>query len=841
MMKILLTLLCLQFTYFGFAQSSKELEKVSVVWQLQQNDCPQKGRFTAAFVFQNNGQKAVDLSKWDLYFSYPREIVAINSANARATAHGGDFRQISFKTTITSGKSVKVNYVAKGKTMNVTDAPSGLYWVSKNDPKHIVNVKHLKINLGEKHEQELVKKAAATAYQKNENTAVLPITQVQKILPTPVKYQETAGSFILSASTKLVFDSVFAQEAALFKHELNALLGKTLVEAATSENDYIQLKLVKGLADENYQLSVTKERVLISASTASGIFYGLQSLKMMMPPLTWSKKQQQINIQAVEVTDAPRFGYRSFMLDVARNFQSKLEILKLLDLLALYKINTFHFHLNDDEGWRLEIKDLPELTQVAGKRGHTVNDADYLKPAYGSGANQSKAPGSGYYTREDFVEILKYAKQRHITVIPELETPGHARAAIKAMDNRYRRLMQQGKAEEARQYLLRDTLDQSVYKSVQGYNDNIMNIALPSTYHFIEKVVDEMVELFRLAGAPLKTIHLGGDEVPKGVWEKSPAITKLMKQEKIATYDQLWYYYIGKANQLLKDRKLQMAGWEEIAMRKVTTPNGKSTYIANPDFVNENFQVYVWNNVWGGGNDDLSYRLANAGYNVVLSAVTNYYFDLAYNQHPNEPGLYWGGYTDTDKAFYFSPFDYYRTASENATGEALNNSVFTDKERLTEKGKQHIVGIQSQLWSEKITGANAMEYMLLPKLLGYAERAWSPEPAWSKEVDSAKSQEYYLEDWNRFANLIGQRELQRLSAYAGGFNFRVPSPGVKIENGWLKANAQFPGLIIKYTSDGTEPTTHSKTYTGAIKQASEIKLKIFVGDLGSKSVYFKKH
>lgn len=840
MKKILLTLLYFQFTHLVLAQSGKELEKVSIEWQLQQNNHPQKAQFTAVFVLNNKGETAVDLNKWDLYFSYPREIVSINSANATAKAHGGDFRQISFRNVITPGKSLSVNYIAKGKTMNVTDAPSGLYWVAKNNPKHIVNVKHLKINLGEKHEQEFVRKVAATAYQKNENTSILPMEQVQKILPRPISYKETAGNFELSASTKLVFDSVFAQEAALFKHELNALLGKTVVEVAAAKTNYIRLKFVDGLAQESYQLSITNENVVISASSTSGIFYGMQSLKMMMPPLTWQRKQQQINIQALEVTDAPRFGYRSFMLDVARNFQSKSAILKLLDLMALYKINTLHLHLNDDEGWRLEIKDLPELTQVGGRRGRTLDDADYLKPAYGSGANWSKAPGSGYYTREDFVEILRYAKQRHITVIPELETPGHARAAIKAMDNRYSRLIQQGKIEEARQYLLRDTLDQSVYKSVQGYNDNIMNIALPSTYHFIEKVVDEIVELYRLAGAPLKTIHLGGDEVPKGVWEKSPVIAKLMKQEKIDTYDDLWYYYIGKANQLLKARNLQMAGWEEIAMRKVTTPDGKSTYIANPDFVNENFQVYVWNNVWGGGNEDLSYRLANAGYHVVLSAVTNYYFDLAYNQHPKEPGLYWGGYTDTDKAFYFSPFDYYKTATENANAEALNNSIFVGKERLTDKGKQHIVGIQSQLWSEKISGADAMEYMLLPKLLGYAERAWSPEPAWSREADSAKSWQYYLEDWNRFANLIGQRELQRLSGYAGGFNFRVPSPGVKIENGWLTANVQFPGLNIKYTSDGAEPTIHSKTYTGAIKQTAEIKFKIFVGDLGSKSVCIKK-
>ncbi|RZK87007.1 MAG: beta-N-acetylhexosaminidase, partial [Pedobacter sp.] len=390
------------------------------------------------------------------------------------------------------------------------------------------------------------------------------------------------------------------------------------------------------------------------------------------------------------------------------------------------------------------------------------------------------------------------------------------------------------------QYLLRDTLDQSVYRSVQGYTDNVMNIALPSTYNFISKVVDEMAEMYRLAGVLLKTVHLGGDEVPKGVWEKSPAIAQLMQQEKIATYDDLWYHYIGKANLLLKAKNLQMAGWEEIAMRKVSTADGKSTYIANPDFVNENFQVYVWNNVWGGGNEDLSYRLANAGYNVVLSAVTNYYFDLAYNQNANEPGLYWGGYVDTDKAFYFSPFDYYKTATEDGNGNTLNPNIFKDKIRLTDKGKQHIVGIQSQLWSEKISGAEAMEYMLLPKLLGYAERAWAAEPAWSMETDSVKSWSHYLKDWNQFANLLGQRELPRLQYYAGGFKFRVPPAGVVVTNGKLKANVQFPGLTIKYTTDGSEPTLQSKTYTGELQQHSEIKLKVFVGDSGGKTVCIER-
>lgn len=842
-MKRLFLLLLTTATLFANAQQTQLIQKISIEWQLKQNDYPKSDQFSASFVLKNNAKSPISLQDWDLFFSYPREIVSVTSKNAISKAHGGEFRQISFvdgKATLAAGQTLTINYVAKGKSMNVTDAPSGLYWVAKRNPKINIAVGSFKISFAKKHEEELTKRAAEVAFSKNKNATVLPAKQLVKILPKPVSYQENEGLFSLSATTKLVFDSVFVQEAALFNQELSTLLGKTVIEAATAQTNYIQLKLVQGLPNENYQLSVTKNRVLISASSNSGIFYGLQSLKMLMPPTAWAKKQQQISIQTVEVKDAPRFGYRSFMLDVARNFQNKAQILKLIDLLALYKINTFHFHLNDDEGWRIEIKDLPELTQVGGRRGHTLDDANYLKPAYGSGADTLAAPGSGYYTRKDFVEILKYAKQRHIMVIPELETPGHARAAIKAMDNRYLKLMQEGKAEEARQYLLRDTLDQSVYRSVQGYNDNVMNIALPSTYNFISKVVDEMVEMYRLAGATLKTVHLGGDEVPKGVWEKSPAIAKLMQQEQIATYDDLWYHYIGKVNKLLKSKELQMAGWEEIAMRKVYSPEGKVSYIANPDFVNENFQVYVWNNVWGGGNDDLSYRLANAGYNVVLSAVTNYYFDLAYQNDAAEPGLYWGGYVDTDKAFYFSPFDYYKTATEDAKGKPLQLSFFKDKVRLTDKGKQNIVGIQSQLWSEKVNGAKAMEYILLPKLLGYAERAWAQEPNWSLASDSAKSWSQYLVDWSGFANLLGQRELKRLTYYAGGFQFRVPPPGVVLASGKIQANTQFPGITIKYTTDGSEPTLNSKTYIKAFEPIGNVKLKAFIGIVGSRTINIKK-
>ena len=813
-----------------WAQNITDLQHIQIKWQMQANDQPQKGQFAAAFIFTNTGNTKVDLTEWTLCFSYPREVKEVIGKNAIFENRGGEFVTMEVAKSfgvLTAGAKLTVNYLAKGKTLNVTDAPSGLYFVSKTNPSKVFVVKNFVSDLSSLNEIDRI--AAAERYRKFAGTNDIAENQLQKIIPKPVSYTESNKVFSLNRNTKLIVAPVFQKEASLFNQELSSILGNKLVLSTSPSANSILLKEVKGMAAEAYNLKVEETGVQIEASTTQGAFYGLQSLRMLMPTAVWSKTNTEIAIPCVTVNDYPRFAYRSLMLDVARNFQPKAEVLKLLDLLALYKINTFHFHLNDDESWRLEMKSLPELTELGAKRGHTFAESTHLRPAYGSGPDTAKVPGSGYYTQADFLEILRYAKSRHITVIPEIETPGHARAAVKAMDYRYQKLMQQGKPTLAVAYLLRDTLDQSVYKSVQGYNDNVMNVALPSTYKFIHTVVDELISLYQQAGAPLNTVHMGGDEVPQGVWEKSPAIAQLMAQEKITSYDDLWYYYWDKVNGILKSKNLHVSGWEEIAMRKVRKGNQVS-YIANPDFVGKDFRAYVWNNVWGGGSEDLTYRLANAGYKVVLSAVTNYYFDLAYQKDTAEPGLYWGSYVDTDKPFYFSPFDYYKTAKEAVDGSPLNPSVLKNKERLTELGKKNIVGIQSQLWSEKIYSPQSMQYMLLPKLIAYAERAWSAEPDWSKEVDDTKSWQLYLKDWSRFANVVGKRELNRLTYYGGGFNFRVPPPGAVITKGTIHANTQFPGLTIRYTTNGDEPSLNSKVYQQAIPEKGDIKLKAFTGN-----------
>ena len=237
------------------------------------------------------------------------------------------------------------------------------------------------------------------------------------------------------------------------------------------------------------------------------------------------------------------------------------------------------------------------------------------------------------------------------------------------------------------------------------------------------------------------------------------------------------------------------------------------------------YHLDVWNNL--AGNEDLAYKLANAGYKVVLTNVTNLYLDLAYTKSHCEPGQYWGGYVDVDKPFSFTPLNYYKNQKENKFGESLPDSFFHSKEKLTRFGETNIIGLQAPLWSEIITSKERFEYLLLPKLLGAAERSWAKNPAWATEADSSKSELQYQHAWSDFVNLIGKREFEKLNHYAGGFTYRIPAPGYIVENRIIKANVLYPGLIIRYTQDGTEPTTESEVYSAELPFKDNTKLKAF--------------
>jgi hexosaminidase len=818
-------------------QSPYDVSRLKTSWEVVENHYQGKDNFLSAFTFVNTANKPFPAKGWQLYFNFIRMVTPGELPGHVNVEHiNGDLYRFTpadgFKG-IAPGDSLKLGITGDAWAVNFTDAPAGAYIVWDAQPEKGVAIKDYSIRPSTTAKQLMRYPGDKTAvvtptdiFKQNAAVKDIPVAQLPLVFPTPLSYTATGNNLVLDAFPVIKADPQLAGSASVLKEELQRLLGKRAQGSVPVEFTYDAA--LAGKTAEGYSLKVSPQGIVIKAGTEAGAFYAIQSLKTLMAPAVWSGVQKSISIPGVEVTDEPRFGYRAFMIDVSRNFHNKRDLLRILDLMALYKLNILHFHFSDDEGWRVEIPSLPELTTVGGKRGHSSDGRSMLPPSYGSGPDTSNTAGSGYFSRNDFIEILRYATARHIRVLPEIESPGHARAAVKSMEARYYRLKAAGKEQEANEYLLTDLQDKSDYHSVQNWNDNVMNVALPSTYRFLDKVVEELQAMYKEAGAPLSAVHMGGDEVPGGVFEKSPACIALMQQDKsITNVNDLWYYYYRKVNDLLKARGLIVAGWEETGMRK-TTINGEAQSIPNPDFVNDNFQLNVWNNVIGGGQEDLSYRLANAGYKVVLSGVSNFYFDMAYMKSFDEPGFYWGGFVDVDKPFYFIPFDYYKNSKVDGRGNPVTPELFVGKDRLTGFGASNIPGIQGLLWSETVTSSDRMEYMMLPKLLGLAERAWAQDPAWATEKDPAKADAMYAQAWSVFSNVMGKREMPRLDYYEGGFNWRIPTVGTTIENGVVSANVQMPGLQIRYTTNGEEPTLKSPLYTTPVSAGGKIvKLKVF--------------
>ena len=794
--------------------------------ELADNNYQNKPVSRSVLTLANTMENDLPAKGWKLFFNGGR-LKTADSTVAQVKHYNGDLFYLvpgsKFKD-VEPGKTAKVELSGRS-IRNFSDFPRGFYLVMDNNPKKGLPVS-VEINPG-KHFRKSEQALAARIYKENEAVQNIPAEKLTKIFPTPVSYQEKGEQFILDREVVIRAENEFRPEAEKLAEVLAGILGTKPAIQTEGAGKAIRLRKSPGIPAEGYELKITPEAIDIAASSPAGIFYGVQSVKTLLPATAFTGKTNAATLPGLEVKDAPRFGYRAFMMDMARNFQPKSEVLKVLDALALYKINVFHFHFSEDEGWRLEIPSLPELTTVGATRLHDPESKTGLVPSYGSGPEAKSATGTGFYSRADFIEILKYARDRHIRVIPEIESPGHARAAIKAMDARYERLVKEGKQAEAERYLLRDLNDKSVYRSVQGWNDNVMDVSLPSTYNFLERVVDDIRAMYQEADAPLTTIHFGGDEVPGGVWEKSPAVKTLMSQNKsVKTVDDLWYYYFGKVNQLLKTRNLYLSGWEEIGLKKVVQ-NGKVNWVPNETFANQNFHVNVWKNSPGSGAEDLAYRMANAGYKVILTGVTHLYLDLAYNPSFNEPGQYWGGYVGMEKPFYFIPYDYLRNLKEDDNGNPINRAIIKSKEPLTAKGRANIVGIEAPLWSETNLSPKDFEYKMMPKLLGVAERAWAKDPAWATEKDAAKSQTQYNQAWSEFVNVVAKRELPRLDVYAGGFNYRIPSPGAVIQDGKIAANVQLPGFTIRYTTDGSEPTSSSPEYSQPLAAKGTVKLKAF--------------
>lgn len=479
------------------------------------------------------------------------------------------------------------------------------------------------------------------------------------------------------------------------------------------------------------------------------------------------------------IEDRPDMRYRGLMIDPVRNFQPASEIHRVIDLMALYGFNVLHFHLTDDEAWRLEIPALPELTAIGSRRGYAsdYSTAGYLPQIFAGDGNPDSRAGTanGFYTRADMISILQHADSLGIRVLPEIESPGHARAAIYALKGR------EG-------FELAEEGDTSRYTSAQAFHDNIMNPALEGPYRLMDVVADELISIYREAGVELPAIHIGGDEVPRHAWDGSPAVAAMMRRDSLADQKAVHAAFVRRVAQSYARKGVRISGWQEVA-------HGHSEdydSVMRPMV----FSVNCWSTLPSHGHGSVTTDIARDGYPVVLSNVDHFYLDMTYSAHPSERGLSWGGNVDEFDALAGYPRE------------------------LCPVDGADIAGIQAQVFAETIRGTDGLETMLLPKMLGVAERAWNNDSTYTE---------------SQFNSVI-VREIPKWQA--GGYAYHVRQPGARVTGDVLEVNTTYADSVIRYTTDGSEPDSGSAIVSGSVTLPAgvhQVRQRQWVGDIASPS------
>ncbi|OZY87187.1 beta-N-acetylhexosaminidase [Cellvibrio mixtus] len=667
---------------------------------------------------------------------------------------------------------------------------------------------------------------AATRYEDNlaVNQAAAKADASPKIIPTPAEVKYRKGNATLDSSWQVRYAGRLTGEANYLVEQLKAT-GITLTSAAdhvAATGKVIELRVDASLATaEAYSLAIAADKITIIGSDNAGAFYGIQSVLSLLP----AQPASSFSLPQLSVNDAPRYSWRGMHYDMGRNFHGKAVTLRLIEQMARYKLNKLHLHLTEDEGWRLEIPGLPELTEIGAKRCFDLTEQNCLLTQLGTGPHASGS-GNGYYSTDDFIEIIKFASARHIEVVPEIDMPGHARAAVKSMEARYHKLLKAGKKAEAEQYLLSDPLDKSQYMTVQNYTDNSINVCLPSTYAFVDKVIYELQQMYRKAGTKLVTFHMGGDEVGAGSWTASPACNALFAkgEQGVAGPADLKPYFVSKVSAITSLRGLDIAGWEDGLMYDPNNTFNRS------QFANKHVLANAWDNIWEWGVADRAYRLANAGYEPILSPATHLYFDHPHEANPEERGYYWAArYTDIAKVFGFMPDNLYANADKTRNGAPIENLEALVGRALPALEKpENLRGMQGQVWTETIRTAAQLEQMIYPRLIPLAERAWH-KASWEGDKPNTSAR---AAEWAAFALQLSTKELPKLAALGG--DFYLPPPGAIIDKGQLLVNASLPGLAIDYSVDGGK---NWKAFAGAeIVETSSVMVRTRLGNTTSRVV-----
>jgi hexosaminidase len=494
------------------------------------------------------------------------------------------------------------------------------------------------------------------------------------IIPEPVSLQKTQGQFVAPSRISIYTENPEAlkQPIEVLRKHFTTAAGLPVTVSTTQKTSTITLQLNKSesakIGKEGYELSVTPKSIIIKANQPAGIFYGVQTLLQLFPKEiedSVAASARQWAAPCVEVTDYPRFQWRGLMFDVARHFFTKKQVEQYIDDMVRYKFNLLHMHLTDDEGWRIEIKSLPNLTRVGAWNVKKIGYFGTFTPP----APDEPRNFGGYYTQDDIRELVQYAKERFVNILPEVDVPGHSLAAVVS----YPDLSCTAGADTYKVRSGEEIMDWSHGAPPIALVDNTLCPANEKVYVFLDKVLTELAQLF-----PFPYIHMGGDECPKNYWEKSDAIKALMQKEGLKNYEEVQSYFEKRLEKIVESKGKKFMGWDEI-LEGGLAPSAS---------------VMSWRGMKGG------IEAAKMGHEVVMSPTDFTYIDYMQADPIIEPHIY--ATLRLNKTYQFEPVP-----------EGVNSKL--------------ILGGQANLWTEQVYNMRHAEYMTWPRGMAIAESVWSPK------------------------------------------------------------------------------------------------------------------
>ncbi|MER3471220.1 MAG: beta-N-acetylhexosaminidase [Chitinophagaceae bacterium] len=577
------------------------------------------------------------------------------------------------------------------------------------------------------------------------------------IIPQPVSVKGGNGNFTLTGKTFLIArDNLDAKTASFFNDYLQQVYGFKLPVDKKEHSNAICLstkKFIKAPDKDAYSLTVTKNGIVIQGDTYTGTFYGIQTLIQLLPVNTSKIKIQssKLSIPFVTVQDYPRFSYRGMHLDVCRHFFPVSFIKKYIDYIALHKMNYFHWHLTDDQGWRIEIKKYPRLTLVGGWRNGTI-----IGRYPGTGNDNLKY--GGFYTQDEVKEVVQYAADRHITVIPEIEMPGHSSAAIAAYPwlscfPSEQTIIPSHPSEESKSLQAR-----GVTKLVQetwGVFNDIFCAGKDSTFDFLQNVLDEVLPLF-----PSKYVHVGGDEAPKVNWKRCPNCQARIKQLNLKDEHELQSYFIQRMEKYVNSKGKTLIGWDEI-LEGGLAPNAV---------------VMSWRGEQGGID------AASQNHDVIMTPQKPVYFD--HSQTKNEDSLVIGGYNPIEQVYSYEPIP----------------------AKLDSTKAKYILGAQANLWTEYIAYPSKVEYMIFPRMSALSEVLWS-----------GKEKKSWTDFEKRLQTQFKRYDLWKTNYSKAYFDLTTEIKPSKDFNGIMflvKSKDSLNNVFISYKTDVLTPDLKNKMSSG---------------------------